>query len=90
MINTLLILFAVILVVYLYSNTTKNNEKFTAYISPKARHIYRKSRDLFDTRDVSYTEYKKVITQSDPVLYSDIRQLWKSGKLNPVNVQRVI
>lgn len=58
----------------------------------RAQEVYQSSRDLFDrTRGAAtYSEYKLALDEADPVLYTDVRRLWKEGRLSPEEVAKVI
>lgn len=67
----------------------KHRDGFSAH---RAQEVYQSSRDLFDrTRGAAtYSEYKLALDEADPVLYTDVRRLWKEGRLSPDEVAKVI
>ena len=87
MLSTIAI-FIIIIIMVLYLFNTKADESF---VSKRAYDVHKKSNDLFkNNNNASYTEFKNKLPQSDPVLYSDVRSLWTSGKFNPINVQKIL
>lgn len=62
------------------------------FASQRAHEVYRGTRDMFDKSQGSttYSEFKTRIPGADPVLYTDTRKLWKSGRLTPDDVEKVL
>jgi len=60
--------------------------------SQRAKEVCQESRELFEKEgnNATYSEYKTSVAGADPVLYTDVRALWKKGKLTPERVQRVL
>lgn len=82
-----IIIVLIVLIIYLIR---RNKEKMT--VSPQARKIHKKAEELFKEKgpDISYNIYKDNIPDADPVQYSDIRNLYKTGNFSPEAVQKVI
>lgn len=61
------------------------------FASERAREVTRKAQELFTRNgDVSYSNYKAAVPGADPVQFSDVRGLWKGGRLTPEAVDRVL
>lgn len=75
--------------VYYLTSSRSPRENF---VSEKAREIHAGARELFDKKagNVSYSEFKAAIPSAEAVLYTDTRNLWKSGQLTPESVQKVM
>jgi len=60
--------------------------------SARAKDVHDQSRELFERSgsEVSYSEYKTHIPGADPVLYTDVRRLWRGGQLSPESVEHVL
>jgi hypothetical protein len=54
--------------------------------------VYTGSRGVFDETGgkASYSEYKTRVPDADPVLYNDMRRLWKAGDLTPRTAERAM
>ena len=64
-----------------------------SFTSRRAHEVYQTSRTLFDQKggDATYSEYKTTLGEgADPVLYTDVRRLWREGRLSPEEVEKVI
>lgn len=68
-------------------------EKFTPQ---QAREVHSTAQELFGARGggLTYSEYKTSAAEKgqavDPVLFTDLRTLWKDGRLTPGEVLRVM
>jgi hypothetical protein len=84
----LAVLFAAILIYYL-ARGVRPREAFT---TQRAREVYSASRQLFDRTQGggTYSEFRTLVGQADPVTYTDVRALWKKGGLTPEAVQQVL
>lgn len=62
------------------------------FASRRAQEVYQATRELFDRTGgaATYSEYKTSLQDADPVLYTDVRRLWKEGRLSPEEVAKVI
>jgi len=62
------------------------------FATRRAQEVYQTSRELFDRTSgaATYSEYKTTLSGADPVLYTDVRRLWKEGRLSPEEVGKVI
>lgn len=62
------------------------------FAGQKAHEVYSKARDLFDSTKggATYSEYKTRVPGADPVVFSDVRNLWRDGRLSPDSVQRAL
>lgn len=87
--TTINLILAIILILIILSIRTCKGENF---VSAKAKEIYKKTKDIFDNKadEVSYTKYKKQISEADPVMFSDTWNMYRSGKLTPENVQKLL
>jgi hypothetical protein len=82
-------LIAAILAYYFAARLSRcNKDKFSA----QAKDVHTQSLELFRRAgpDVTYSEYKTNVPGADPVLYTDIRQLWRGGQLTLAAVQRAM
>lgn len=90
-INIIFITLFAIVVIYLFARqrTRRHRDKFASH---RAQEIYQSSRDLFDRTSgmATYSEYKTALSDVDPVLYTDVRRLWKEGRLTPEGVNSVM
>lgn len=57
----------------------------------RSQEIYNTTRELFDKTNGSatYSDYKTVVHDVDPVVYTDLRSLWKNGKLSADEVKKL-
>jgi hypothetical protein len=63
------------------------------FASRRAHEVYQTTRVLFNQKggDATYSEYKTTLGGgADPVLYTDVRRLWREGRLSPEEVEKVI
>lgn len=63
------------------------------FASQRAQEVYEKSRELFDRTGgrASYSEFKTVVPAPvDAVQYSDIRHIWRGGRMSAEAVERVL
>jgi hypothetical protein len=81
----LVVLIAILWKKYLYPNSDK-------FVSIEAQKIYTAAKEIFDDEgeNATYTNYKKLVPRADPVQYSDIRDLYRTGKLTPITTAGVI
>lgn len=89
----IVVVLAVILVYYLVSlGVAVVRRAREGFVTPQAYEVTAKSRELFEKSqgNASYSDYKTSIVGSDPVVYTDVKALWKDGKLTPSNVQEVL
>jgi hypothetical protein len=84
-----MIVITLVVIVYYVSAVIRNKDRF---VSQRAQEVYSKSQGIFDrTRGkATFSEYKTVVPNSEVVLYTDTKTLWKDGRLTPENVQAVI
>jgi hypothetical protein len=90
-----LVILASILVIFFFARqlTGASLEGFAAKPSQLAHEVYQSSRALFDKTKgaATYSEYKTTLERgADPVVYTDVRRLWKEGRLSPESVQSVL
>ena len=66
--------------------------KREGFVSKKAQEVYASSRDLFSRTagNATYTQFQSATPHADPVVYIDVRKLWRHGDLTPENVQNVL
>jgi hypothetical protein len=59
------------------------------FASQRAHTVYQTARDLFTRTKgaATYTEYKAADRAADPVVYTDVRRLWREGRLTPDAVE---
>jgi len=90
-INIIFIVLFAIAVIYLFAcqRTHRHRDKFSSH---RAQEIYQSSRDLFDRTSglATYSEYKTALSDVDPVLYTDVKRLWKEGRLTPEGVDSIM
>jgi len=50
------------------------------------------ARELFASTNgkATYTEYKAAVPAADPVVYTDVKQLWAQGRLSPETVRQAL
>ena len=62
------------------------------FVSRQAQEVYNASKQLFGQTQggATYSEFKTSTKQADPVLYTDVRKLWREGGFTPENVQKVL
>jgi hypothetical protein len=79
----------IVVLIVIYYCSRKRREGFT---SRRAQEVYQTSRDLFDRTGggATYSEYKMAIRNADPVLYTDVRHLWKKKQLTPEEVAKIL
>lgn len=89
----IIVILATILVYYLVCLGSSIVRKVReGFISPQAYEVCAQSRDMFtkSNGNATYSEYKSVMAGADPVQYTEIKELWKKGKLVPSEVQKVL
>jgi hypothetical protein len=79
-------LIAVLMLLAIYYSMRKKE----SFVSEKAQKVYERSREVFEKGDATYSEYKSHIPEADPVLYTDVRGLWKERRLSPSAVQKAL
>ena len=81
----------VVVIIYYFTGWLGHTARET-FVSQKAREVFSRSRDLFErTRGAAtFSEYKASVPEGDAVVYTDIRDLWKHGKLSPESTQSVL
>lgn len=59
------------------------------FASRRAHEVHDKAQDLFQKSngDATYTAYRGAVVGADPVQYSDVRALYRSGQLTPQAVE---
>jgi len=61
------------------------------FASKRAHEVFGASKEMFDRdRNATYTDYKISVPEADAVLYTDVRNLWRTGSLAPETVQKVL
>lgn len=62
------------------------------FASKRAQEIHDRAREVFSEGgdDAPYSDYKKKVPGADPVQYSDVRRLFKEGKMTPHTVESVL
>ena len=88
----LVVLIAIVLIYYLcrfvVSMRPGHRDRF---VSSQARVVAARAREVFaDGGGSQYTKYRAGVPDADPVQYSDVRRLWREGRLTPENVQDVL
>lgn len=91
------ILLVVVAVIYLFACwfagrgwRRQQRDRFT---SLRAQEVCQSTRALFDQTAgaATYLEYKTALGDiADPVLYTDVRRLWREGRLNPEEVEKCV
>ena len=59
------------------------------FVSEQAKEVYAETKPLFDRTQgrATYSEYRMRVPGADPVQYTDMRNMWKSGSFTPQGVQ---
>lgn len=88
---TALAVAAVLVLIYVAAKLLRAGQK-SNFVSQRAQEIYRDSKEYFDRAGdgASYSEFKAATPGADPVLYHDVRGLWKGGALTPEAVERTM
>lgn len=60
------------------------------FVSARAREVYQVSRATFEGGASTYSEYKDILDDADPVLHADTHRLWKAGRLTPEAVEQIL
>ena len=60
------------------------------FVSARAREVYQASRVAFKGGAATYSEYKDILNDADPVLHADAHRLWKAGRLTPEAVEQIL
>jgi hypothetical protein len=68
---------------YAFNRRQRTKEHFTS------KEIYEKSNDIFENGDVSYSLYKESFKGADPILYMDVRKLWRGGNLTIEEIEKI-
>lgn len=88
----LVVILAIIIICCLVRWLGGRGRQKEGFVTPRARELCDASRELFDrTRGgATYSEFKTSYGGADPVLYTDLRNLWKAGNLTPEAVQTIL
>ena len=88
----LLVIVAAILIYYVTYFLGYLGRRQERFASKKAREIHDRAREVFEEGggDARYSDYKNRVPGADPVQYSDIRRLFKSGKMSPYSIEDVM
>ena len=82
----LIIILSIIMIILFISNYhTKET-----FVSQKAQKIYNQTRQFMTSPPLTYTKYKNIVSEADPILYSDIIKLIQYDSLSPNTVQSII
>jgi hypothetical protein len=86
-----IIVLLVVVVIYYFTRWLARGRR-DGFTSRRAQEVYQSTRELFDRTGgaATYSEYKTTLSDADPVLYTDVRRLWKEGRLSPEEVAKVI
>ena len=59
------------------------------FVSGRAREVFDRAQRAFEEGggDARYSDYKKRVPGADPVQYSDVRRLFREGRLSPFSVE---
>ena len=66
--------------------------KHEKFASKQAHVIHDSARQIFEANggDATYSQYKNTVPGADPVQYSDVRGLFRAGKMTPTAVENVM
>lgn len=83
------VLAAILLIYYLTRWLGGGRDRF---VSQRAQEVYQTSQELFSRTggNASFSEFKTSVPNSDAVLYTDARALWKKGQYSPEKLERVV
>lgn len=86
----LVVVLAVVIICYLARGLCARRRE--GFASQRAQEVYRTSASLFEkTRGgATYSDFKSSERAADPVLYTDVRNLWRDGRLTPETVESVL
>ena len=67
-------------------------ERRERFASARAHEVAARAQELFSTNDnLTYSEFKAALPGVEPVLYTDVRKIWKRDRnLTPDAVQSVL
>ena len=85
------VVLAIILICYLVR--WLGGRQKDGFVTQRAQEVYSSARELFERTqgNASYSEFKTTVAGGvDPVVYTDVRRLWRSGTLSPEKVQAIL
>ena len=74
----------IIILVIVFVGTKKST-----FVSKRAREIYHQSANAFQNNN-TYSNFRRYVKDADPILYTDLYNLYKSGNLNPEYIQNIL
>lgn len=88
----ILVIVAALLIYYIARSLRCLGGARERFASKRAQEIYDRAREVFAEGgdDAPYSNYKKKVPDADPVQYSDVRRLFREGKMSPYSVESVI
>lgn len=62
------------------------------FASRRALEIHSRAQEVFTEGggDATYSDYKKKVPGADPVQYSDVRRLYREGRMTPSAVETIL
>lgn len=60
------------------------------FVSPQAHILTKQAKHFYAKGGGSYSDFRKMIINADPIQYNDVRALWSRGRLTPQEVQRIL
>lgn len=88
-----LVVLVLLVAVLLYRRARAARQKLTdGFASPKARQVTHEAKKVFEARggNPSYRDYCNAVTDADPVQFTRVRKLARSGALTAENVERFL
>lgn len=83
-------LLAGLMIAIIYCLVWYFRRKNESFVSRRARTIHTQARKVFQGGDASYSDYKRSVLGADPVQYTDLRSLYRAGRLTPASVQNIM
>ena len=81
--------FAVVFIIILVVSLVCSKYPKNSFVSEKAKKLYKGSKKAFQ-KSSSYGNFCRHVKDADPVIYTDMHRLHRSGNLNPDQVQSML
>ena len=88
----LVVILAIILIYYIVRFLGYLGGRRDTFVSKRAQEVHDRAREVFSEGggDARYSDYKKKVPGADPVQYTDVRRLFKEGKMSPYTVEAAL
>lgn len=88
----LLVIIVIFIILFVCRLLRSFRQKHEGFVSKRAQEVHDRAQEVFSEGggDANYSSYKNKVPGADPVQYSDVRKLYRKGKMTPQAVERVM